>query len=39
VPSVAEAAALAAAGVGARLALPRLASAHATCALSQGEPP
>lgn len=38
VGSVAEAAALAAAGPRARLLLPRIASAHATCALSQGEP-
>ncbi len=37
VPSVAEAAALAAAGAGGRLELPRIASAHATCALAQGE--
>jgi len=41
VGSVAEAAALAAAGSSARLALPRIASRHATCALSdsQGDPP
>lgn len=38
VGSVAEAAALAGAGRAARLALPRIASAHATCALSQGDP-
>jgi cobalt-precorrin 5A hydrolase len=38
VGSVAEAAALAAAGPRARLALSRIASAHATCALSQGDP-
>ena len=38
VPSVAEAAALAAGGASARLALPRIASAHATCALSEGGP-
>jgi cobalt-precorrin 5A hydrolase len=38
VGSVAEAAALAAAGPGARLILRRIASAHATCALSQGDP-
>jgi cobalt-precorrin 5A hydrolase len=38
VGSVAEAAALAAAGPGARLLLARIASAHATCALSQGDP-
>jgi cobalt-precorrin 5A hydrolase len=36
--SVAEAAALAGAGRAARLALPRIASAHATCALSYGDP-
>ncbi len=36
VGSVAEAAALAAAGPGARLVLPRIASAGATCALAQG---
>lgn len=36
--SVAEAAALAGAGHAARLALPRIASAHATCALSYGDP-
>lgn len=39
VGSVAEAAALAGAGPTARLALPRIASAHATCALSEGDPP
>ena len=39
VGSVAEACALAAAGPGARLILPRLASAHATCAISEGDPP
>ncbi len=39
VGSVAEAAALAAAGPSARLVLPRIASAHATCALSEGDPP
>lgn len=38
VGSVAEAAALAAAGPRARLILSRIASAHATCALSQGDP-
>jgi len=37
VGSVAEAAALAAAGPGSRLALARIASAHATCALSEGD--
>lgn len=37
VGSVAEAAALAAGGPGARLALARIASAHATCALSEGD--
>lgn len=36
VGSAAEAAALAAAGPGARLTLPRIASAHATCALAEG---
>lgn len=36
--SVAEAAALAAAGAGSRLALARISSAHATCALSEGVP-
>jgi cobalt-precorrin 5A hydrolase len=40
VPSVAEAAALAAAGAAARLLLPRLALGPATCALAtNGEPP
>jgi len=38
VGSAAEAAALAAAGPRARLALPRIASAYATCALAEGEP-
>jgi cobalt-precorrin 5A hydrolase len=37
VASAAEAVALAAAGRGARLALARIASAHATCALAQGD--
>ncbi|MGJ5177681.1 cobalamin biosynthesis protein [Bradyrhizobium oligotrophicum] len=37
VPSVAETAALAAAGRYARLILPRVANASATCALAQGE--
>lgn len=37
VPSVAETAALAAAGVGARLIVPRVANATATCALARGE--
>lgn len=37
VGSVAEAAALAAAGPASRLALTRIASAHATCALSEGD--
>ncbi|GLH79374.1 cobalamin biosynthesis protein CbiG [Bradyrhizobium sp. SSBR45G] len=37
VPSIAETAALAAAGRHARLILPRLAHASATCALAQGE--
>ncbi|MFC5325900.1 cobalamin biosynthesis protein [Bradyrhizobium oligotrophicum] len=37
VPSVAETAALAAAGRNARLILPRLANASATCALAAGE--
>ncbi|MHB1872666.1 MAG: cobalamin biosynthesis protein, partial [Steroidobacteraceae bacterium] len=36
--SAAEAAALAAAGPGARLTLARIASAHATCALAEGNP-
>lgn len=36
--SAAEACALAAVGPGARLILPRIASAHATCALSEGDP-
>nr|WP_041756812.1 cobalamin biosynthesis protein [Bradyrhizobium sp. ORS 278] len=39
VPSVAETAALAAAGRNARLIMPRLANASATCALAQGEGP
>jgi cobalt-precorrin 5A hydrolase len=39
VPSVAETAALAAAGRNARLILPRLANASATCALAQGDGP
>jgi cobalt-precorrin 5A hydrolase len=39
VGSVAEAAALAAAGPGARLALTRISSAHATCALAEGARP
>lgn len=38
VGSIAEAAALAAAGPGSRLMLPRISSAHATCALSEGVP-
>lgn len=38
VGSVAETAALAGAGAGSRLALPRISSAHATCALSEGTP-
>lgn len=38
VGSVAEAAALAAAGPGSRLTLARITSAHATCALSEGHP-
>lgn len=38
VGSVAEAAALAGAGAGSRLALTRISSAHATCALSEGNP-
>lgn len=38
VGSIAEAAALAAAGPGSRLALARISSAHATCALSEGAP-
>ena len=38
VGSVAEAAALAAAGPGSRLVLARISSAHATCALSEGAP-
>jgi cobalt-precorrin 5A hydrolase len=38
VASAAEAAALAAAGRGAQLALARIASAHATCALAEGDP-
>lgn len=37
VPSVAETAALAAAGLRARLIMPRIAHATATCALAQGE--
>ncbi|WP_315705542.1 MULTISPECIES: cobalamin biosynthesis protein [unclassified Bradyrhizobium] len=37
VPSVAETAALAAAGAHARLILPRIANARATCALAEGE--
>lgn len=36
-PSVAEAAALVAAGPGARLRLPRIATARATCAIAEGE--
>ncbi|WP_315779790.1 MULTISPECIES: cobalamin biosynthesis protein [unclassified Bradyrhizobium] len=39
VPSVAETAALAAAGRNARLILPRLANACATCAIAQGDGP
>jgi len=39
VGSVAEAAALAAAGESAQLTLPRIASRHATCALSHGDRP
>lgn len=39
VGSVAEAAALAAAGPGSRLALPRIASGGATCALARGQTP
>ncbi|MGJ5208231.1 cobalamin biosynthesis protein [Bradyrhizobium sp. HKCCYLR20261] len=39
VPSVAETAALAAAGRNARLILPRLAHASATCAIAEGEGP
>lgn len=38
VPSVAEAVALAAAGPGARLVQPRIATANATCALAEGDP-
>ncbi len=37
--SIAEACALAAAGPGARLILPRIASPHATCALAEGPGP
>jgi cobalt-precorrin 5A hydrolase len=37
--SVAEAAALAGAGMGARLILPRIASARVTCALAKGDEP
>ena len=39
VPSVAETAALAAVGAHARLLLPRIANATATCALAQGDGP
>ncbi|WP_283740833.1 cobalamin biosynthesis protein [Chelatococcus albus] len=39
VPSVAEAVALAAAGPGARLIRPRVATAKATCAFAQGDGP
>ena len=38
VGSAAEAAALAAAGPGSRLALARISSAHATCAIAEGDP-
>jgi cobalt-precorrin 5A hydrolase len=38
VASTAEAVALAGAGRGSRLALARIASAHATCALAEGDP-
>lgn len=38
VGSAAESAALAAVGPGARLTLARIASAHATCALAEGDP-
>ncbi len=38
VGSAAEAAALAAAGPGSRLAVARMSSAHATCAIAEGDP-